>query len=316
MSPEPSVPTHITIPWCESVWWREDVTSRALSHTDQVIAKSFCEDGYVVIDLADPAFDARAEQLRQELEPPLSTAGRLHDAWRTHPAAGELAAHPEILRILRLLYGREPIPFQTIHFRKGSGQNTHSDTLHFHTHPHRWMCGAWIALEDTDADNGPLHVYPGSHRWPVWDLQQFGIPPGPDASRWYEQALARWIAEQGLSKRVVTVKRGQAVLWAANLLHGGEPIRDPARTRWSQVAHYVFADTLAYVPVRSDLSRGQLFLREITDVRTGRRVVPVLDGRPVRPNAEQQFWMRPGVGAFLRAVTERAMVSLRRGMRK
>jgi len=28
------------------------------------------------------------------------------------------------------------------------------------------MCGVWLALEDIDADNGPLIYYPGSHRGP------------------------------------------------------------------------------------------------------------------------------------------------------
>jgi len=36
------------------------------------------------------------------------------------------------------------------------------------------------------------------------------------------------------------------VIWHANLLHGGEPILDPALTRKSMVIHYYAKDVVKY----------------------------------------------------------------------
>ena len=55
-----------------------------------------------------------------------------------------------------------------------------------------------------------------------------------------EQLSAR-IAQRPIAtarQLVGTMKRGQALIWAANLLHGGDPIGDPQSTRYSQVTHH------------------------------------------------------------------------------
>ena len=46
------------------------------------------------------------------------------------------------------------------------------------------------------------------------------------------------IEERGLERRRARLKRGQALIWAANLLHGGDPITDPNSTRRSGCARY------------------------------------------------------------------------------
>lgn len=73
---------------------------------------------------------------------------RLQDAWEFHADAKALAVHASILRILKLFYQRDPIPFQTLNVALGTEQSTHSDAVHFHSVPHRFMCGVWVALED------------------------------------------------------------------------------------------------------------------------------------------------------------------------
>ena len=40
----------------------------------------------------------------------------------------------------------------------------HSDTIHFGTIPKGYLAASWIALEDTDEDNGALRVVEGSHK--------------------------------------------------------------------------------------------------------------------------------------------------------
>ena len=60
------------------------------------------------------------------------------------------------------------------------------------------------------------------------------------------------------------IKKGQALIWSANLLHGGSPAKDPNRTRKSQVTHFFFEGTRYYTPLMSkDLSTEEgIFWRE------------------------------------------------------
>jgi hypothetical protein len=48
-----------------------------------------------------------------------------------------------------------------------------------------------------------------------------------------------------------TLKKGEALIWAANLLHGGTPRRDPRGTRHSQVTNYFFESCRYFRPVQS-----------------------------------------------------------------
>jgi len=79
----------------------------------------------------------------------------------------------------------------------------------------------------------------------------------------------------------ICAKKGTALVWAANLMHGGSPIRDPRRTRHTQVTHYFFDDCLWWSPGSSDTMIGEPYLREVIDISTGRFVTPRFHGRPV-----------------------------------
>lgn len=304
----------INLPWIESPWWEESLASRHLSAGDETKARSFARDGYLILDLPLQEMNALVETIKQTLDVQLQQTRRIQDAWKTIPAVRELASAPSILSLLRTLYEREPIPFQTLNFRIGTEQPTHSDALHFHTFPQRFMCGAWVALEDVDENNGPLSVYPGSHRFPVWELHDFGLEnlKAEEAHHLYEDAIAKMVEGLGLQKKTLPLKKGQVILWAANLLHRGEPIRDPSRTRWTQVTHITFDGCALYTPHRSDLLHGIIHMRPLIDIRTGEEILPVIDGHRVRVTGEQAFWIKPGLGSFLKAVYERLIVSIRR----
>ena len=102
---------------------------------------------------------------------------------------------------------------------------------------HGGSAGVWIAFEDIDADNGPLHYYPGSHRLPLFMLDRLGVAGSVADARYnytqlYEPAIQQLIVDQGLVKEEAYLKRGQAMIWAANLLHGGSPIRDRPSSLW------------------------------------------------------------------------------------
>ena len=195
---------------------------------------------------------------------------------------------------LRKLYEREAFPFQTLNFNRGTQQATHSDTIHFDSRPTGLMCGVWVALEDTDTDNGPLRIYPGSHHLPQYTLKDFGVSRlgSQDPYRLYrevyEPSLARMIEEKGLETREAHLKRGQTLIWAANLLHGGQPIRDERRTRMSQVTHYYFTGACYATPLLSDEERG-LHRRYPVNILTGRNVAGEENGVPLKVPVAQRL---------------------------
>jgi ectoine hydroxylase-related dioxygenase (phytanoyl-CoA dioxygenase family) len=172
---------------------------------------------------------------------------RVQDAWRFSESVRRLANLPLILTTLKAFYARDPFCFQTLNFHKGSRQAVHSDAMHFNSLPKSYMCGVWIALEDVTADCGPLVIYPGSHRLPELTYESLNLTIGDYGK--YEAAV-KSLTER-LTPKMPLLKKGQALIWAANLLHGGSPIKDPASTRHSQVNHYYFTGCQHYVPLLS-----------------------------------------------------------------
>ena len=256
-------------PWFLAPDFERQLAERGLHPEAESQVRAFAERGYVIVDdLGIDDFDEFADRLQSEVGP-LHEDGkynRVMDAWTVSPAVRELATAPRIMELLEVMYGRRPIPFQTLNFRRGSQQPTHSDAYHFHCYPKHFMCGVWVAFEDTDDENGAVHYYPGSHRLPDYDF----LCPGRDAE--LHDYLERLIPSYGLEKELAYLKRGQALIWAANLLHGGEPVANPERTRVSQVTHCYFEGCSYYTPFRSDFARGKVFFRQITDIASGRAV--------------------------------------------
>lgn len=238
--------------------------------------RTFARDGFLRLRIADPDFDRLADEAIRQVDWSRSNGIRLQDAWQDVEAVRRLAALPEVLDLLELLYGRAPIPFQTLNFRVGTQQETHTDSIHFNSRPQRFMCGVWIALEPIDEHNGALHYYPGSHRLPVLDVNDIGLIADEgsiDANyATYVEMLQALIRTHGLTKRVAVVDRGEAIVWAANLYHGGEPILDPGRTRYSQVTHYYFEGCAYYAPLVSNPYLNQIVRPDRKDVRTGLQI--------------------------------------------
>ena len=93
-----------------------------------------------------------------------------------------------------------------------------------------------------------------------------------DYSDFYEDFIEEVVQSQHLQKSTLSVKKGQALIWAANLLHGGDKIKQAGSTRYSQVTHYYFEDCVYYTPLFSDLGIKKMHMRQITDITTGKPV--------------------------------------------
>ena len=222
----------------------------------------FEQDGYLVIDepvAPHETFDAIVDALGPLYGKPLHERdgvvyyrNRIQDAWRIDENVKALALAPGVLTLLEGLYERGPLPFQTINFRIGSQQKAHSDALHFNSKPEGFMCGVWVALEDIDAENGPVVFYPGSHKLPFVTMADAGLEASAERYGEYERHIEKLIEEEGLEPRYATLEKGQALVWAANMLHGGAPQDDRSRSRHSQVTHYFFEGCRYWAPMISE----------------------------------------------------------------
>lgn len=163
----------------------------------------------------------------------------------------QIGENPDFIHLLSILMGGSAKLFQSINFITGSEQKTHSDSIHMTTYPLGGLIAAWIALEDVDETNGALHYYPGSHKLPYYfnadyDNEGSFFFLGKKGYGAYEKMLGQKIAEKGLEKTIFRAKKGDAFIWHANLMHGGEPHRDKNTTRKSMVFHYFDEESICY----------------------------------------------------------------------
>jgi len=247
------------------------------------LREDFERDGYVVFDPCIPAetLSSALTDLDSEYKPPPKRTlvrrvgrrlgrspywpyayrdeNRIQDAWKVSSAVKEIARAAAVLDLLREFYGREPLPFQTLNLRVGTQQAPHADAFHFNSDPPGFMCGVWVALEDIDEASGPLVYFAGSHRLPEVTTAEVPMAPTEEEYGKYESYVDEQISRNGFEPRLGLLKKGQALLWSSNLLHGGSPRQDLGRTRHSQVTHYYFEGCRYWTPKLS--ATGNMHLR-------------------------------------------------------
>lgn len=269
------------------------------NHSSEIndLAVNLNKDGFAVFDFPEPNFDKIVERLKNKIGSKFDwekwQSGetgdlRIQDAYAFCKEVKEIATNKKTLEILSTLYGRRAFPFQTLNFGVGTQQANHSDHVHFHSIPERFMCAVWIALEDVDEQNGTLTYYPGSQNWIHLTNEHFCIDPGsmPKEKLYedYPKFTDTWkmLAEYyDVEPKVVKLKKGQAVIWTANVVHAGGKILDKTRTRWSQVTHYYFDDCVYTTPLANNQAKGKIMMRDVSDIRTGKIITNKFCGIPL-----------------------------------
>jgi ectoine hydroxylase-related dioxygenase (phytanoyl-CoA dioxygenase family) len=288
------------IPLIESPLYAGVVDQLGLTAEERRIADSLHERGYAVIDFPDPDILARVDRIKRRLAPRFGLDGdepsrrvrkssvrRVQDAWLEDEDVRAIAANPDVLALLGKLYGRRAIPFQTLNFPVGTEQKLHSDSNHFSSLPERFMCGVWLAMEDVHPDAGPLTYAPGSHKWPIISNLMIGRRgrggQNHSAQAPFEAAWDALLEIHGAEGELLIAKKGQALIWAANLLHGGSFQKDKSLTRWSQVTHYYFENCIYYTPAFSDEALGELAVRSIFNIAADRPEPNLYLGEELKP---------------------------------
>lgn len=162
------------------------------------------------------------------------------------PSALELVFAPELAAFIETLLDERPLAFQGLHFERGSTQAIHQDTAYVVLDEPMKLCASWIALEDIESGSGELVYYQGSHRLPDWRysgrFKHFNHERDDHAEHLaHLQALHDRSKELGLRLESFLPKKGDVLVWAADLAHGGAPITKPDLSRRSLVTHYTTA---------------------------------------------------------------------------
>ncbi len=148
-----------------------------------------------------------------------------------------------IVHFLGLVFERPPLLFQSLTFERGSEQGIHQDTAYVVVHPPLELAASWTALEDVVPGSGELRYYEGSHRLPEYlfsgEYKHWNPPrDGTDQHNEWLRSLHTKSDQLGLPMRTFVAKKGDVLIWAADLAHGGAPVQDPTLTRRSIVGHY------------------------------------------------------------------------------
>ena len=176
------------------------------------------------------------------------------------------AAFPELIELFdtnkiaydvqEAMFGAAPSLYTSLFYERGSAQPIHRDTPYFSTKPEMFYLGVWVALEDTNEQNGALDVVRGGHNIPEPDREAIALRhfhsleavPSSSAILWddFQSEVQRLCAEAGLQKEQLSVQAGDTIIWHPQLPHGGGPIQDLTKSRFSFVMHTTPAGTPVY----------------------------------------------------------------------
>ncbi|MFT4655612.1 MAG: hypothetical protein ACI82S_003277 [Patiriisocius sp.] len=242
-----------------TTWWqRKQPTPVTYPPLAPEQIQSFNDNGFLIVELnfapiildqvvTDMAPKYAVNKSNNTLQP----GTRVQDGWKHSNAVHHLATKQNALDYLGQLFGKKAKAFQTLNFPVGTQQKLHSDTIHFNSIPPRNMAGIWVALEDVTMDNGPLVYYPGSHKMPEYNMQDIGLDVGHENYKGYEVFIENKMKESEIEPSYGLMKKGQALIWHANLIHGGSKRRVESSTRHSQVTHYYFEGCKYFTPMMS-----------------------------------------------------------------
>lgn len=168
---------------------------------------------------------------------------RIVDSYGALPQALDLLSSPALVDFLQALFAERPKLFQSLSFDTGSEQGFHQDTAYVVVDRPLEIVGCWVALEDVKLGSGELQYIIGSHRLPDFDFggnRKHWRPTedAPDShARW-----TRWLVEEsqrrGLAVESFLARRGDILVWHADVAHGGAPITHPEYSRKSLVGHF------------------------------------------------------------------------------
>ena len=174
-----------------------------------------------------------------------------------------LANHSKVVCIVSELLEGNPRIVQTLYRDKqpgGTGVAPHQDTHYIKNEPNTLMA-CWLALTNTDSDNGGLCVVPGSHKRHLYDTQPPSDEKEHEHSKWVEDYRMsdkegnEWIEKMHAHQVVdldpkeiiyLSVPIGSGVFFTSMTIHGSFANKSINRPRLAIATHYIKEGTWIY----------------------------------------------------------------------
>lgn len=140
---------------------------------------------------------------------------------------------PRLDAVMTALLGRSPLAVQTMLYFKppgARGQALHQDQFYLRAQPGTCLA-AWLALDDTDEENGCLEVVPGSHALPVLCTEK------ADTRVSFTDVTVA--VPEAAEVRPVRMAAGDVLFFHGQLIHGSYPNRSETRFRRALIGHYI-----------------------------------------------------------------------------
>ena len=249
--------------WIDQPDWMSDPRYAAASAKQQGLLKEFVDKGYLILKnaVSDDIVDQILADVRGIFDRPenyvlkskgkysdpselkeLTRGCRIIDLYAISAAAREAIMSSAVAEFLNLAFDEPPIAMQSLSFEYGSQQAIHQDTAYVVSGKPLSLAASWIALEDITPGSGELIYYPGSHRFRHFlfsgEHKSFvQTRDGQEQHQDFLKSLHDQAQEQGIKKDRFLAKKGDVLIWHADLAHGGSKISENV-TRRSLVAHY------------------------------------------------------------------------------
>ncbi|MEM9255386.1 MAG: phytanoyl-CoA dioxygenase family protein [Pseudomonadota bacterium] len=192
----------------------------------------------------------------------------------------EIMFAPAIEEFLGLIFESKAFATQSLGFLRGSGQEGHQDSAYVPFTMPRSFAATWIALEDVTIGAGELFYYVGSHLFPdflyggryksIAEAERNGYTVERDEIQQHVSSLVNRAQEAGMTKQLFAAKKGDVLVWHADLVHGGNPV-SKAITRKSFVTHYCPKRLSPVFSERSDIDlhsfRGHLMTSHLYNLQ-------------------------------------------------
>jgi len=182
---------------------------------------------------------------------------RAHMLHRILPIHERFLLHPRTLDVLEALIGPDVLALQSMLFFKQPGQDGqgyHQDSYYIPSFPDT-LCGAWVAIERADEENGCMWMTVGSQHEPIYpDVQpraghntMLGDIATISGASSTDEALNGLtpVARKYVGREVkAEVDAGDVVFFGGHILHRSLRNRSLTRSRRSFVGHYCNARSL------------------------------------------------------------------------
>jgi ectoine hydroxylase-related dioxygenase (phytanoyl-CoA dioxygenase family) len=168
---------------------------------------------------------------------------RVTDIYVYFESARQALFNDAVLRFLRVAFDAPPLLIQSLTFEHGSQQGFHQDTAYVVIDPPLALAATWLALEDVSEGSGELMYLDGSHRladhlfsgaYKSWHVPRDGVTQHDE----YSAGLIDRSAAAHLEERRLLARKGDVLIWSADLAHGGSPVTRDGATRRSLVGHF------------------------------------------------------------------------------